>query len=41
VRGTIGGSAIKHGLGTVCLEDMVVVTENGCEQLSSVSRKTW
>jgi Xaa-Pro aminopeptidase len=32
---------IKHGLGTVCLEDLVVVTENGCEQLSSVSRKTW
>lgn len=32
---------IKHGLGTVCLEDMVVVTENGCEQLSSVMRKTW
>ena len=32
---------IKHGLGTVCLEDMVVVTENGCEQLSHAMRKTW
>jgi Xaa-Pro aminopeptidase len=32
---------IKHGLGTVCLEDMVVVTENGCEQMTSLSRKTW
>ncbi len=32
---------IKHGLGTVCLEDMVVVTENGCEQMTSAMRKTW
>ena len=32
---------IKHGLGTVCLEDMVVVTENGCEQMTGVMRKTW
>lgn len=32
---------IKHGLGTVCLEDMVVVTESGCEQLSQVMRETW
>jgi hypothetical protein len=32
---------IKHGLGTVCLEDMVVVTDQGCEPLGQVSRKTW
>jgi Xaa-Pro aminopeptidase len=32
---------IKHGLGTVCIEDMIVVTENGCEQLSRASKRTW
>lgn len=32
---------IKHGLGTVCLEDMIVVTENGCEQLTRATKRTW
>ncbi|CAA9539273.1 MAG: hypothetical protein AVDCRST_MAG79-1701 [uncultured Thermoleophilia bacterium] len=32
---------IPTDVGTVCIEDMVLVTDGGCEQLSSSVKRTW
>lgn len=32
---------VPTGVGTICIEDMVVVTEAGCEQLTTSVKKTW
>lgn len=32
---------VVHGLATVCFEDLVLVTADGCETLSKCERKTW
>jgi len=32
---------IRHGVGTACIEDVVLVTEGGCESLTRYLRKTW
>jgi Xaa-Pro aminopeptidase len=32
---------IRHGVGTACIEDVVLVTEGGCESLTRYPRKTW
>jgi Xaa-Pro aminopeptidase len=32
---------IRHGVGTVCIEDVILVTDDGCESLTQYPRKTW
>lgn len=32
---------IHHGVGTACIEDVILVTEDGCESLTQYPRKTW
>jgi Xaa-Pro aminopeptidase len=32
---------IRHGVGTACTEDVILVTEDGCESLTTAPRRNW
>jgi Xaa-Pro aminopeptidase len=32
---------IRHGVGTACTEDVILVTDEGCESLTTAPRRNW